>query len=207
MNRTDIRDEIMTMFLAGFETSSVALTWTLYLISQHTEVRQRFLNELQQVIGEDKVRPEHIMQLSYTRQIIEEAMRLFPPVFTIPRQLINDMDMKGYKLSKGSLVLTSIYAIHRNPRYWEAPEQFNPDRFSPENADKIEKGAYMPFGLGQRMCIGNQFALLEMISALAVLGRRYELHPKEGYVPKMIPAITTNVSEGMPMYIRKVQSL
>lgn len=206
MNRVDIRDEIMTMFLAGFETSSVALTWTLYLISQHPEVREKFLKELQLITGEDKVRPEHIMQLTYTRQILEEAMRLFPPVFTIPRQLMHAMDMKGYRLPKGSLVLTSIYAIHRSPRYWQEPEKFDPDRFSPENADKIEKGAYMPFGLGQRMCIGNQFALLEMVSALAVLGRKYELFPKEGYVPEMIPAITTNVSEGMPMYIRKIQS-
>lgn len=207
MARDHIRDEIMTMFLAGFETSSVALTWVWYVLSQNDEVQKKFRDELRRVTGNDKVRPEHIMKLTYTMQLVEETLRLYPPVFTIPRQVAKDIRMHGHLLRKGSVLLTSIIALHRNPDYWENPEQFDPERFSPENREKIIKNAYIPFGTGQRICIGNQFALLEMVTALAVLGKRFFLIPKTSYVPKMIPAITTNVSEGMPMHIMRTSEV
>lgn len=203
MSSEQIRDEVMTMFLAGYETSSVALTWIWYVLSQNNDVHQKFVEELDRVIGDNDVQPEHIMQLPYTRQIIEEALRMYPPVFTLPRQTVKDVEMQGHKLKKGALILTSVMGLHRNPAYWENPDQFDPERFAPHNQDKIVKNAYIPFGIGQRICIGSQFAVLEMIAVLAVLGRKYKLRPRKEYEPKMIAAITTNVTEGMPMHIEK----
>jgi len=207
MSREQLRDEVMTLFLAGFETSSVALSWTWYAISQNPSVKEKFLEELNRVIGGGEVKPEHIMQLSYTKSIVEETLRLYPPAYNLPRQLSKDMDMQGYKLKKGGIVVTSIYALHRNPDYWQNPEEFNPDRFHTHNADKLVKGAYIPFGLGQRICIGNGFAILEIVAALAVLGRHFNPKPVEGYKPEMIPSITTNISEGMPMHIIGVEEM
>jgi cytochrome P450 len=143
------------------------------------------------------------MQLPYTKALVEETLRMYPPAYYIQRQLVKDMDMQGYRLQKGCVILTSVFALHKNPDYWDQPEHFDPDRFSSQNSDKVRKGAYMPFGMGQRICIGNQFALLEMAAVLAVMGRQFHLHPAKGYTPEMIPSITTNISEGMPMYIER----
>lgn len=143
------------------------------------------------------------MQLPYTKSIIEETLRMYPPAYNIPRQLIKNMDMHGYHLQKGNIVLASVIALHRNPDYWKDPDSFDPSRFSAENQGNIIKDAYIPFGAGQRMCIGVQFAIMEMIAALAVLGRHFYLSPIKGYFPEMIASITTNVSEGMPMHIAR----
>lgn len=205
MSSEQIRDEVLTMFLAGYETSAVALTWIWYMLSQHDDIHQKFVEELDRVIGDGEVLSEHLMQLTYTRQIIEETMRLYPPVFSIPRQVAKDTVMQGYQLKKGTVVLTSILGMHTNPDYWGNPDQFDPERFAPHNQDKIVKNAYIPFGIGQRYCIGSQFAILEILAVLAVLGRKYKLKPKEGYIPEMIAAITTNVTEGMPMHIEKLK--
>lgn len=205
MSSEQIRDEVLTMFLAGYETSSVALTWIWYMLSQHEDVRQKFIEELERVVGDGDVQPEHLMQLTYTRQIVEETLRLYPPVFSIPRQVAKETVMQGYKLKKGAVVLTSILGLHRNPAYWENPDKFDPERFASHNQDKIVKNAYIPFGIGQRICIGSQFAMLEIIAVLAVLGRKYKLKPQKGYKPEMIAAITTNVTEGMPMHIEKLE--
>ena len=201
MSREHLRDEVMTLFLAGYETSSVALAWVWYVLWKHEKVRTKFINELNSVIGDGAVKPEHIMQLAYTKSIVEETLRLYPPAYNLPRQLVKDMEMEGYRLKRGSIVLTSIFALHRNPDYWPNPETFDPDRFNNTNADKIVKASYMPFGLGQRICIGNNFALLEIVAVMAVLGRKFILTPQEGYEPHMIPSITTNIFKGMPMHI------
>jgi cytochrome P450 len=205
MSGEQIRDEVMTMFLAGYETSSVALTWVWYVLSQNENVHKKFTEELDHVIGDGEVCPDHIMKRTYTRQIIDETLRMYPPVFTIPRQVAKDTEMLGYRLKKGAVILTSIMGLHRNPAYWENPDTFVPERFAPENQDKIVKNAYIPFGTGQRICIGNQFAILEMVAVMAVMGRKFRLIPEKNYKPEMIAAITTNVSEGMPMHISKTE--
>lgn len=204
MTREQLRDEVVTLFLAGFETTSVAISWVWYVLHQNPDIKDKLKKELEAVVGDGEVKPEHIMQLPYAKAVMEETLRLYPPAYYIQRQAIKDIEMQGYELKKGSLILASVYGLHKNPDYWEEPEQFKPERFLSKNGEKVLKAAYMPFGMGQRICIGNQFALLEMISVMAVLARQFNLTPKEGYVPEMTPAVTTNISEGMPMHIEKV---
>ncbi|MEI6949556.1 cytochrome P450 [Paraflavisolibacter sp. H34] len=202
MSREQLRDEVMTLFLAGFETSSNALTWAWYILWQQEEVWAKFQEELRQVVGAGEVRPEHLPQLVYTRAVIEETLRLYPPVYHLQRQLAEDLELEGYPLKKGAVVLTSVVALHRNPACWDRPDEFRPERFLPAGGGQAAKGAYIPFGAGQRMCIGSQFALWEMVAVLAVLGRHLRPRPVEGYVPRMVPSLTLGASEGMPMHIR-----
>ncbi len=143
------------------------------------------------------------MRLEYARQVVNEALRLYPPVFTIPRQVAQEHVLKGYKMEKDQPLLVSVYGLHHHPDYWTNPEVFDPERFAPENQDKLVKNAYIPFGAGQRLCIGNQFAVLEIMSALAVLAPTFKVVPVAGYTPKMVAAITTNISEGMPVTISR----
>jgi len=207
MSREHLRDEVITLFLAGFETTSIGLTWVWYMLSQHDHVRKKFIEELDRIIGKSEVKPEHIMQLTYTRALVDETLRLYPPAYYVTRQLVKDTDMHGYHLKKGCIILTSILGLHKNPDYWQNPDQFDPERFTVKNQPNIIKGSYMPFGTGQRLCIGNQFALMEMVSVLAVLGRQFFLRPASGYIPQMIPSITTNISEGMPMHISSINEI
>ncbi len=206
MDRTQIRDEIFTMLVAGFETSSVALTWVWYSLYRHPEVVRQIIDEVDAVVGKDKVKPEHLMQLTYTHQVISETMRLYPPAFAIPRDVGEDMELAGYALKKDTPFLVSLYGLHHNPEYWPDPEKFDPDRFSKENKEKQVKGAYMPFGSGQRICIGSQFAMMEMTALIAVMIKDFAPEPIPNYTPKMIAAITTNVTQGMPMYIKRRKS-
>lgn len=203
MERTHIRDEIFTMLVAGFETSSVALTWVWYTLYKHPEIAEKVIAEVDKVIGNERLRPEHLMQLGYIHQVISETMRLYPPVFALPRDIATDMELGGYTLEKGRFFLLSIYGLHRNPKYWPDPDKFDPDRFSKENKEKQVKGSYIPFGNGQRVCIGSQFAMMEMTALIAVMIRDFAPVPIPGYEPEMIAAITTNVTQGMPMYIKR----
>jgi cytochrome P450 len=204
MLREEIHDEILTVFLAGYETSSVALCWIWYLLWQHPACHEKLRKEIGEVTGGGKVTPAHLMKLDYARQVVSEALRLYPPVFTIPRQVKTEHELKGYRLKKDHALLVSVYGLHRNPAYWEAPDEFRPERFAAENHERLVKNAYIPFGAGQRICIGQQFALLEMIAALAVLSAKFMPEPVKGYKPRMVPAITTNISEGMPVRIKSI---
>jgi cytochrome P450 len=135
------------------------------------------------------------MQLTYIHQVISETMRLYPPVFALPRDIAADIELGGYSLKKGRFFLLSIYGLHHNPKYWPDPEKFDPDRFSKENKEKQVKGSYVPFGNGQRICIGSQFAMMEMTALIAVMIRDFAPVPIPGYEPDMIAAITTNVTQ------------
>lgn len=203
MDRTQIRDEIFTMLVAGFETSSVALTWVWYSLHQHPEFVSKILEELDKVVGDEPIKPGHLMQLTYLQQVISETMRLYPPVFAMPRDVGEDMELGGYYLKKNTPFLVSIYGLHHHPDYWPEPEKFDPERFSKENKENQVKGSYMPFGNGQRICIGSQFAMLEMTALIAVLIKEFAPEPIPDYTPKMIAAITTNVTQGMPMFIKR----
>lgn len=203
MSREDIRDEIMTVLMAGFETSSVALMWTWYLIGQHPEVEQKLHAEVDRVLGDRMPVAEDFVQLTYTRQILQESMRLYPPVFTIPRQAASDVKMGPFTLPKGSFVLTSITALHRSPAFWKDPEKFDPERFAPGREAEIEKLAYLPFGSGQRICLGNNFAMMEIVFAIAMIARRFKLRSPAGFVPRPLATITMSEVKGMPMYITK----
>ncbi|MDX5320025.1 MAG: cytochrome P450, partial [Bacteroidota bacterium] len=203
MNRTQIRDEIFTMLVAGFETSSVALTWVWYNMSLYPEVVVKIIEELDNVVGAGPLQPDHLMKLNYIQQVISETMRMYPPVFALPRDVGEDFELENFLLQKDTPFLISIYGLHHNPAYWPNPKKFDPERFSKVNKENQVKGSYMPFGLGQRICIGSQFAMMEMTALIAVMIKDFAPEPVPGYTPEMIAAITTNVTMGMPMFIKR----
>lgn len=184
MNEQQVHDEAVTMLNAGHETTATALTWTLYLIATHPEVERRFHEELDTVIGGAVPTFEHVAKLTYTQMILEESMRLYPPVWLFGRKATADDEIRGYPIPANSVIFMSPYCMHHNPTYWENPEVFDPERFSPERVASRLPYSYFPFSGGPRQCIGNVFAMMEAKQVLAAIGHRYRLrvqpdHPIE----------------------------
>jgi cytochrome P450 len=184
MNEQQVHDEVVTMLNAGHETVATALTWTLYLISQHPEVERRFHAELDEVLGGNVPTSEHVAKLTYTQMVLEESMRLYPPAWLFGRKAAADDELRGYHIPANSIILMSPYCTHRHPDFWENQETFDPERFSPERSANRPPYAYFPFAGGPRLCIGNTFALTEAKLVLATIGQRYRLrlvpdHPVE----------------------------
>ncbi|MBL4657972.1 MAG: cytochrome P450 [Flavobacteriales bacterium] len=202
MDRTQLRDEVMTIFAAGHETSANALTWTLYLLAKHPAIADKLYDELCMVLGGRTPEMEDIPKLKYTLQIIEEAMRLFPPAWIIERHALADDQVGGYRIAKGDEVMMSPYVMHRDPKYWESPDEFNPDRFSSENSKARDKYAYYPFGGGPRFCIGSNFALLEMQLVLAILCQKYSFAVDPSLQVELDPLITLRPKGGMPLTVK-----
>lgn len=205
MSDLQIRDECLTIFLAGHETTANALTWTWYLLSQHPEIEAKFHAEIDSVIGNRIPTPEDYPKLKFTEAILAESMRLFPPAWGNGRLAIQEHELGGYKIPEKSLVLMSMYVLHRDKRFWTEPNSFKPERFLHENAIKEagNKFIYFPFGGGVRRCIGEQFAWMEGVLLLATLGKKWKLklNPTQKIVPQ--PMITLRSKYGMKMKIEK----
>ncbi|MBN1669357.1 MAG: cytochrome P450 [Anaerolineales bacterium] len=194
MSLQQIRDEVVTIFFAGHETTAQALTWTWFLLAQHPPVEQKLHQELAEVLQGRMPGLQDVEQLVYTRMVIDEAMRLYPPIWVYARQAIADDVIGGYHIPAGSLISLSQFITHRHPDFWDEPEVFNPENFAPEQEVKRHKYAYFPFGGGQRICIGNNFALLEAVLALAAIAQQYRLHllPGQDIQPKMVGTLRPN---------------
>ncbi|MFQ3535113.1 MAG: cytochrome P450 [Aggregatilineales bacterium] len=175
MSDQQLRDEVITIFLAGHETTAVTLAWSWALLAQHPEVEAKLWAELDSVLGGRPPTLEDLPRLLYTEMVIKEAMRLYPPAGGIPRMAQTDVQLGEYVLPKGSNVFISTYVMHRDPRYFPEPERFLPERFSPEREASIPRYAYLPFGAGPRICIGNSFAMLEARLLLATIAQRFKL--------------------------------
>jgi cytochrome P450 len=175
MTDEQVRDEVMTIFLAGHETTATALTWVWYLLSQHPEVETRLHDELDRVLGDRAPGLADLPQLKYVEMVVKETMRLYPPAWNFGRQPVENIEIGGYTIRKGSTVFISPYVMHHHPRYFEDPETFDPERFSPENEARITKFSYIPFGAGPRVCIGNSFAMMEAQLILATMAQRCRL--------------------------------
>jgi len=189
MSKQQLRDEVMTLFVAGHETTANALTWTLYLLSQHESVRKKCVEEITAVCGNLPATTEQIPQLRYLTAVVEESMRLYPPAWMIGRRAIKADRIGEWEIPAGFNLLISPYAMHRDARYWTNPEKFQPERFLDESSDR-PRFAYMPFGGGPRMCIGNTFAMMEMTLVLATLIRKYKPNYDENIPPVAEPLIT-----------------
>ena len=206
MSDQQLRDEIMTMLLAGHETTANALIWTWYLLSQNPEAEAAFHQEIDRVL--DGGRPptfEDLPALTYTEQVLAESIRLYPPAWGFGRRTINPVKLGGYTLPSGRYLITIPYVTHRDPRWFPDPERFDPARFTPEARAARPKFAYFPFGGGARSCIGESFAWMEGVLVLATLGQRWrmELVPGHPVVPE--PLITLRSKHGMPMRLVKRQ--
>ena len=196
-----LRDEMMTLYLAGHETTALTLTWSWYLISQHPEVEAKLVAEWNRVLGGRCPTPDDLPQLPYTDSVITEAMRLYPPVYLIGREATQDLELGGYRVKKGYTIFMSQWVNHRDPRYFPEPEAFRPERWDEGLAKKIPKYAYYPFGGGQRVCIGNTFALMEAAIILAAVGQRFRftVDPDARIVPKPQITLTPACTRGLPV--------
>ncbi|MCB9452118.1 MAG: cytochrome P450 [Anaerolineaceae bacterium] len=203
MTNKQVRDEAMTLFIAGHETTANALAWTFYLLAQHPEIEEKLIHELTTKLNGRPPQVTDLPNLSYTEMVIKESMRLYPPAWTVTRQTIEAVEIGGYLIPAGSVLLISQYIMHRHPDYWELPEQFNPERFAPELEKRIPRYAYFPFGGGPRICIGNQFALMEANLVLATIAQRYHLALLPGQTVMPEPLITLRPQHGIQMEIHE----
>jgi cytochrome P450 len=197
MSDQQLRDEVMTLVLAGHETTANALTWTLYLLSKHPTVARRLRAEVVGVLGERVPTSDDLPQLPYTLRVIEEALRLYPPAWWIERQSVRADEIGEYSIEPQAFVAIVPYAMHRHPTYWDNPEGFDPDRFAPERAADRPKFAYLPFGGGPRQCIGNGFALMEAQLVLAMLMQHYRLDLVPGHPVEPEPLVTLRARHGV----------
>jgi cytochrome P450 len=199
MNDQQLFEECAILFVAGHETSANALAWTWYLLAQHPDVVQKAREELATVLGDRQPTFEELPKLEYLSQIIEESMRVYPPAWITDRIAAEDDEWNGIKIAKGVVVVTYFYGAHHSPNYWQNPEQFDPERFSKENKKQHIPFAYSPFGGGPRLCIGNNFAIMEMQLVLATMLRAYnfELIPNQTVIPQ--PLITLRPKTGIWM--------
>lgn len=203
MTDKQVRDEAMTLFLAGHETTALALSWTLYLLSQHPHEEERLVAELRDVLGGRAPGVEDMRRLRYTEMVVTESMRLYPPAWAIGRQAVRDVEIGGRAVQKGDIILMSQWVMHRDGRYFENPERFDPERWSGDFARQIPKFAYFPFGGGPRHCIGSSFAMMEAVLLTAAIVQRYhlELVPGQWIFPQ--PSITLRPVEGIGMVLRE----
>jgi cytochrome P450 len=180
MSERELIDEVLTLVVAGHETTASALNWTWYLLSQHPKVEARLHEELDAAVAADAEAPAApgpawVERLGYARQVVDEALRLYPPGWLLSRRAIGADVLSGYEIPAGADVLLPLYLLHRHPRYWSAPDEFRPERFAPEHEAERPRFAYMPFAAGPRHCIGEAFALYEMLVHLYFVARRYRL--------------------------------
>ncbi|HEU4698300.1 MAG TPA: cytochrome P450 [Gemmatimonadales bacterium] len=204
MTDAQLRDEAMTIFLAGHETTANALTWTWYLLARHPEVEARLHAELDTVLGARGARgavPADLARLSYTRMVLAESMRLFPPAWVLGRQAVADFEIGGHAVPRGSVVLMSQWLTQRDARWWPDPERFDPERWREEAPGARPRFAYYPFGAGPRICIGEQFAWMEATLVLATLARRWRLRLAPDAQVALLPSITLRPRFGMPMLL------
>jgi cytochrome P450 len=199
MTDRQLRDEVMTLVAAGHETTANALTWAFYLLSQHPHVAERLRSEVESVLGGRRPSIEDLPRLTYTRAVLEETMRLYPPAWVIEREATADDTLGGYRVRRGSVVAMSPFTIHRNPRYWDNPNEFDPDRFSAARATARPKYAYLPFGGGPRLCIGNAFAMMEAQIILAMVASEWSLALAPGFTVELDPSVTLRPRSGLFM--------
>jgi cytochrome P450 len=203
MTAREVRDHVITIFLAGHETTAMAMTWIWYLLSQHAPVEARLHAELDAVLGGRVADSQDLAKLTYTRMIIEESMRLYPPVHTIAREALGDDTLAGRRVPKGSAVLISPWVLHRHRRLWRDPGRFDPERFSPDEAAARPRFSYLPFGGGRRICIGAAFALAEAALLLSTIAQRFRLRLLPGHPVEPQGLITLRPRHGMKMRLER----
>ena len=202
MSGQEVRDHVITIFMAGHETTAMAMTWTWYLLSQHPAVEAQLYAELEAVLRGRAPNHEDLGKLTYTRMVIEESMRLYPPVHTIAREALADDTLAGRHVPKGSTVLIVPWVLHRHLKLWQNPWRFDPMRFSPERSAERPRFAYLPFGGGRRICIGAAFATAEAMILLAAVAQRYRLRLAPGHPVEPQGLITLRARHGLKMELQ-----
>jgi cytochrome P450 len=202
MNDRQLRDEVVTFMVAGHETTAMSLAWTWHLLSGHPSVERRLHAELETVLGGRPPTLEDLPNLPYARMILDEAMRLYPPAWATMREAYHEDVVGGVRVPAGTSVMVSPYVTHRHPEFWEHPEGFDPERFSPERSAGRPDYAYFPFGGGPRGCIGRQFAMMEGHLVLATIAQRFRLEGVPGHPVEADPILTLRPRHGVLMTVR-----
>ncbi len=204
MSEQQLLDEVKILYVAGHETSANALTWTWYLLAKHPEWLDILRAEVAEVLGDRKPSYTDLPQLVKTRQVLQEAMRLFPPAWMTDRMALEDDEFEGIAISKGTMVATFIYGAHHHKDYWSDPDTFRPERFAEAHKANLKNAAYLPFGSGPRLCIGNSFAMMEMQMVIARMVTQYDVQllSDEEIKPKAL--ITLKPWNGLKMRVKKL---
>lgn len=204
MSDEQARDEIVTLFFAGHETTAASMTWAFYLLSEHPEVEARLRQELETVLNGRIPGFDDLPKLIYMRQVIHEVLRLYPAAYLFAREAVVDDQIDGYPIPAGVLIFITPYITHRNPAYWPEPERFDPERFTPEQVATRPQHVYYPFGEGPHLCIGNNFAMMEMQLILASALQRFRIKLVPGHPIAFKPEATLRPKNGMKMMIEKI---
>lgn len=202
MSEQQLRDEVITLFVAGHETTANALAWSFYLVAQHPAVEAKLLAELAPLQGNPPSLRD-LAQLPYSEQVVKEAMRLYPPAGGITRQPIHDIQLGGYPIAQGDTITISTYVMHHDPQLYPNPEHFDPDRFTPENEAKLPRYAYLPFGGGPRICIGNSFAMMEARLILLTILQKFSLRLAPGQNVRAEQLFTLRPKGGLKMRVEQ----
>lgn len=203
MSDRQLRDELVTLLLAGHETTANALSWTWFLLSQHPAVEAKLHAELDAVLGGRAPTPADAPKLVYTRMVMAESMRIFPPAWIMEREVATEFEAGGYTFPVGTTIFMSPFLTHRDPRWWRTPTRFDPERWAPEQADERPKFSYFPFGGGTRVCVAEHFAWLEGTLVLASIARRWQLRYEERQVPPLDPSVTLRPKGGLPVRLER----
>jgi cytochrome P450 len=203
MSDKQLRDEVATLMLAGHETTANTLSWTWMLLAQHPKVRTKLVEELNTVLNGRAPAIADLPQLLYTHNVIKEAMRLYPPVTDVSREASRDCEIGGYSIPKGCTLIMSQWVMHRDPRYFSAPESFAPERWENDLEKQLPRGVYFPFGDGPRVCIGKSFALMEAVLILATLAQKFQLELESNGAIELQPSITLRPKHGIQVVLKK----
>ena len=196
-----MRDELVTLLLAGHETTASTVGWTLNLVSRHPEVRERLHEEAVAVYGDRRPVYEDLPALRYTHMVLQEAMRLYPPVWILPRRALAEDEVGGYHVPAGADVLICPYTLHRHPRYWADPQRFDPERFDPDTPSNRPRYAHIPFGAGPRFCVGNHLGMMEATFIISTVMRDLRLERTPGFEVKPEPMMSLRLGGGLPMTV------
>ena len=201
MTDAEVMTNLLAFIIAGHETTAVALTWTLWLLAKDETAQQRVYDEVMAIAGTGTIGAAHVEGLSFSRQVIQEAMRLFPPVPGIARVPNAAMELGGMAITRCTRVHIATFALHRNTRLWDNPNAFDPDRFAPDQTKARSRYAFIPFGGGPRVCIGASFAMIEAAVILATLVRAFRFQPVAGHKPEPVARVTLRPAGGMPLFV------
>lgn len=202
--RDRLREELVTLLLAGHETTASTLGWTLHLLDRHPEARMRVREEAVRVLGGRSPEVDDLHRLTYTTMVVQEAMRLYPPVWVLPRVAQREDEVGGYTVSAGADVLVCPYVMHRHPDLWDAPEDFDPERFEPQRVARRPRYAYIPFGAGPRFCVGSNLGMMEAVFVTALVTRDLELRTVPGHEAVAEPMLSLRMRGGLPMTVSAV---
>ena len=199
MTDRQLRDELMTIFLAGHETTALALTWAWHLLGENPEAEAALAAELSEVLGGRAPTAADLPRLRYAEWVVKESMRLYPPAWGVGREAARDCEVGGYRVPKGMQVFAFQWVVQRDPRWFDEPERFRPERWGEEAAARLPRYAYFPFGGGPRLCIGNYFATMEAVLVLATVARRFRLRAVPGHKVELLPAMSLRPRRGVMM--------